>query len=845
MGRHMRTRLASLFGATSLVFGIACGASAGKDGTLETDVSAAPARVVLQIDPNVPVTVRERITSLVRASAAGVPVESAPPDRDHFAPGDHVLAVGDVAAARLLVSDDEARTILPEGFILRSGERDGARLLVSRGTDAAQKAKYERPNRGTLYGAYAALEEIGFGFLHPLAPTVPARIALPSATVDRKESPHWHVRGLHLHTQHPIELANVLNGWGDHGPGDAAGFAATLPEWDRFLEWMVANRQNRVDWSLLEAGSWKDFSESAERQRRLGEAVAHAHAYGIDAGVDTPISQQQQHAFRLVTATGDPAAELASIRRRVGWLMKAGFDFLSTENGTTEFTHADPNRMLAWMNEVTRTMREDHDGRPATIKIHCSTGQTADGFTDPETGGPLNVNMLPHYADPGLGVMPHTVQHYGLDDPAPTYGNDSFDYMRKFLQAEVGRREVVWHPETAYWVSFDVDVPLFLPLYAERRVHDLRLLADDERAGRMGRGEHAGKRMDGQITFSSGWEWGYWLNDVVTARAAWNPHTEAPSDEAATRAILDEALRVFGDAKGPIVASILGWMKDERELLIYGRVDGKSPQSLISRNAQAYLQGWETFDDIALLARKIPGQPIPLHPTQPDHLGLVEMRNPIHGGPGYSREVAPMLTATEAILSRRARELEAASAAVPEGSAKELARELSDAGRITALRAIQVHGLYDYVDLYFASLNPFSSAADRERAERLRVARSALDQAARIVAERERHYRVPVARIASWGNNPTAYEFGYLWTVHSLFFWWRDEGKAVDAPLSPCYQNIINPADVAAGEGSLVDGLRLVRKVFDGVPGLGSITDCVAEARHEPTFPQDGLRSRP
>ena len=37
----------------------------------------------------------------------------------------------------------------------------------------------------------------------------------------------------------------------------------------------------------------------------------------------------------------------------------------------------------------------------------------------------------------------------------------------------------------AYWVSFDIDVPLFLPTYAERRFHDLWILAEDEESGAM------------------------------------------------------------------------------------------------------------------------------------------------------------------------------------------------------------------------------------------------------------------------------------------------------------------------------------------------------------------------
>lgn len=62
----------------------------------------------------------------------------------------------------------------------------------------------------------------------------------------------------------------------------------------------------------------------------------------------------------------------------------------------------------------------------------------------------------------------------------------------------------------------DIDVPLFLPLYGQRRQHDLRRLALRE--------VREGFRMDGQMNFDSGWEWGYWLSDVVTARASWQPY---------------------------------------------------------------------------------------------------------------------------------------------------------------------------------------------------------------------------------------------------------------------------------------------------------------------------------
>ena len=97
---------------------------------------------------------------------------------------------------------------------------------------------------GAVVGAYAALEALGFGFLHPLEPFIPSSISLATACeeglatrqsmgekcedrhnccIDIIEEPHWTERCFHLHTQHPIELTEVLQGhdipqFGPHGP---------------------------------------------------------------------------------------------------------------------------------------------------------------------------------------------------------------------------------------------------------------------------------------------------------------------------------------------------------------------------------------------------------------------------------------------------------------------------------------------------------------------------------------------------------------------------------------------------------------------------------------------------
>jgi hypothetical protein len=796
----------------------ACGSDRADEEGAGSAVTTGESALVVSFGSDVLPDVRHRLEELLQRSSP-LPVRTLSSDAlpPALGEGAFVMSFGDTAATRALVEKGRLGRLGPEGFVVESGTLAGAPALAAVG-NAPAKATADHGNLGTAYAAYAALEELGFGFLHPLAPTIPARFAVPAKPIHLAESPAWRVRGIHLHTMHPLELTDVLQGWGKLGPQDEAGWTAGLAEWDRYLEWLVANRQNRVEWVLLWAGHWSEFADSPIRQKRLTTLVEHAHAHGIAAGVDAALALQQQYMFRLVRRPGELEDEKQQIRERLDWLFGAGFDFFSTESGSTEFTHPEPSRMLAWMNEATDYAATKH-GAPSYIKAHCSTGQVADGFSDPVTGQPINFNFLPHYADKRLGVMPHTVEIYGFHDPAPTYGNKDFSYMLDFLQQEVGQREVLWHPETAYWVTYDIDVPLFLPVYAQRRVDDLRILAGTEK----------GRRMDGQMIFSSGWEWGYWLNDVVTARAAWNPQKDAPNTREALVRVLAPVARVLGP-------DFVTWIADtadrQFDSLVLGKVKGVAPADVVKRNGMAYLEGFDATADLAMLGKSLGVAFAPV--TQPNRLGLVDMRNPLHGGPSYSREIEPLLAEMESsfgALASRGDEL--ARKVSPE--AADLASDLADAARMTALRAEQVHGLYDYVDGW-----PGLPWAQGPRRARLEAARDALDAALGVVQNREKHYRVEADRIAGWRPNPTAYDFTYLWFVRSLYFWWRDEGKAVDAPISPCYLNVMNPANIALGDGTVADVAAAIRKVVQG--GVG---ECLAAPQSEPTFPQDGLRSRP
>ncbi|MGE0713545.1 MAG: hypothetical protein AB7N76_35725 [Planctomycetota bacterium] len=827
----MRRSLLPFLALASLLAGCSGGSGGGgSTSTVAPATSSTPApatsagvvAVVLEVGPEIPAPAAARFEALLRGSSQlPFEVRVASAGLADLGSGSLVIGLGETAATRAVIPAGDVAGQGPEGFVVRAADlAPGVRVIAAEG-NAQQNGTGHGVNRGALYGAYALFEELGFAFLHPLAPTIPTALSVPPARLELRERPRWPHRGIHLHTMHPIELTDLLNGWGPGGPQDLAGWQAMLPEWDLYLEWLLANRQNEVEWVILSAKSWEAWGDGPDRLARLKELVARGQRLGIDVGLDVPLALAQQHSWRLVRHTGTLADEVDQIERRLDYVLAAGFDTVTTELGFSEFTKPDDQRMLDWLNAFGRHLQSK--GVHAYAKAHVSQGQTAKNFPDPRTGQPINFNFLTHFADPSLGVMAHTVQHYGLDDPAPTYGATDFAFIRDFLHLEAGTRPTIWYPETAYWVSFDIDVPLFLPVYAQRRVHDLRLIAGDEAAGRM-------QPMDGQMIFSSGWEWGYWLNDVVAARAAWDPHQGAASDDEALRALLAPAVRPFGAQAAAVRDRLVQLCADQKALLIEGAVAGRRPAQVEKRNAQAYLQGWETWDDVAELAALIPG--ITPARTQPSKRGLVDLRRNLFSNVDYGREIRPLLRETADTMLAHADALEqlAAQLAGSASPGSALLTELDEAMRVTSLRSTQVFGLYDYVD--------------RNDRGRLTVARDALDRAALIVKRREAAYRVPADRIAGWRDNPTAYRYGYLWTARTLHFWWRDEGKAVDAPWSPAYLNTIDPLDVAFGEGfwiPLADMARLVGNTL----GAAAVTDLLAAPAQEPTYPPPGLRQHP
>lgn len=754
--------------------------------------------------------------------------------------GSVVLSIGDTPFTRSLISEADLSAQGPEGFLVRSGRDNGALVIATTGNAAQGERTSMTGHRGVSYGAYEVLQQIGFRFLHPYTPSIPKNLVLPAVTttINVVEKPRWPTRAIHWHTMHPIELAHVLNGWGPAGPQDAQGFNSLLPEWDLFLEWMIAHRQNAIEWVLLADKTHISFNDSPERIARLQRLVQMSHAWGLLTGIDVGVVFEQQNMWRLLRTPGTDQADSLEIRGRIAWLMKADWDFMTAEMGASEFTAPGDLKMLYWMNILTDEMERVFN-RFAAVKVHCSEGQIAKNFKDPDTGAALNFNFLPHFADKKLMVLPHTVELYSLDDPAPTYGQTDFKEIHRFLSMQAGARNVLFYPESTYYISYDIDVPLFLPAYADRRLHDLRLIAHDEDARLLGRGAQRGSHIQGQMLFASGLEWGYWFNNLVAMHAAWDPRPRERDEAKAFEQITLEILRPDPASKTTstdLISLLNETIKAQNEILIQGVVNGKAPRQIERLTGIAYLAGQETWDELNTSLSDV--LKIKRAPTQPNRLGFRSLRAGLVGqGVDFVADVHPLLDGMEVSFGALSAKMIDLFRRTPLADTnRDVLAEFADGALMNTLRATQIHALYDSS----ASGNLQEPAGWGD--QKLARARKALDLATAVVARRETHYRTH-ENLTAWGPNQTVYNYGYLWTVHSLFYLYRDEGNVSQQPANACYMNIVNPANTVLADGQDNTYYQWAKSIARAI-GLGSIDECLDPSMNEPN-PRARVRASP
>ena len=426
--------------------------------------------------------------------------------------------------------------------------------------------------KNLAFGAYALLEELGVRFFHPLDEVVPS-LAHPyvphSLAITR--APAFRVRGLQLHTLHPIEYFHVFN-----EPSDVH-----LAEAKRFVDWLVKTGQNYFQWaelSTVDFASWRPYAQSI---------VDYAHSRGVRVGALAQVwgGAALQNNYVLVTDANDWQSQMDS---QLDQMMTVTWDTLELALG--EFVSADPQQVIDWLNHAVdhvltafpnvEVNAQNHVGNYANLYVQYD-GQTVYYY------------HLPGFADPRLGQEVHTLSVFDLYRDWATYAHPDFHFQHDYILQELPTHRVSYFPESAYWISADDDIPQFLPEFLQGRWNDVNGLVRDVASASL-------PPLEGHMMFSSGHEWNYWMTDYLTAKMLWEPNQPLSY-------FVDHYAEVYGSCASDVGAALSSlidlqnhYLFDER-LLAY--VQGEN-----ATVDEGYLLGYEThpkrvaFEDVLAMS---------------------------------------------------------------------------------------------------------------------------------------------------------------------------------------------------------------------------------------------------
>lgn len=607
-----------------------------------------------------------------------------------------------------------------------------AKARARHGTDAASSYSLVRADEGgrkvlvayaaspadLAFASYALLEELGARFFHPMQELVPelGGAYFPKA-LDAHRAALTQTRGLQPHVLHPIEYLRSL-----HEPGEA-----NLAEAKRLVDWLVKTGQNHLQWPLLGSVPWEPFAEHAR------EIAEYAHGRGVTVGavVQMHYKAALQRNYVLVR---DEAKYEEQIEEGLTRLMQVPWDDVELAMG--EFLTADPEALITWLNTAVAHLAAIAPSTHVAVQNHV--GNFPQLYVDYRGTPGQYFYHLPRYADPRLGQTVHTLFWFDLYREGGMYQHENFHFQRDFIfdQLASSERRVRYFPESAYWIATDIDVPAFLPEFVEGRWTDIHRLDEDLRA-------RGSRPLDGHVLFSSGHEWGYWLNDYLTAKMLWEPG--APLER-----FLAHYTSVYGSCAPKIGEDLARFVALQRTYLF-------------EKKLVPYVSGEDNAVDLGSL---VAGITIREPRKRFDDL--------VTGEEAERAAFESSVLADLDALIRETRPIEDDTAARCRGSDAALAPwcdELRDGVRIVRVRLEHSTLLYRAVLAY--------ARKDAAQAERLLgAARAKTEEAKAVILERERGYRFDVGRLTDSFENPTNYGFGYLRQAHTQCLWRRQDEQA-------------------------------------------------------------------
>ncbi len=562
---------------------------------------------------------------------------------------------------------------------------------------------------GLAYGAYALLETLGARFFHPKQEFVPAfsGVRIPK-TLSITRAPSALSRGIQFHTLHPIEYFKVFL-----EPSEA-----NLADAKRVIDWLVKTGQNFLQFVLLSTVDWAAWTPHA----RAILDYAHLRHVTVGAAVQTWGGSSLQNNYVLVKDAANWQVE-----------MDAGLDKLltldwdSVDLALGEFSSADPQSVIDWLNHAVDHVAKTKPNVLVNVQNHV--GNYKDLYIQYQ-GQTVFFYHLPQFADSRLGQAVHTLAFYDLYRNWATYAHTDFHLQHDYIFKELPTRRVKYFPESAYWISADVDVPLFLPEFVHARWIDINTLNKEIAAQKL-------PALNGHLMFSSGHEWGYWLTDYLSAKMLWQP-------DAAEDTFYADYGAAFGSCASDVTASLSAFRALQTKYLFDARL-------------MPYLQGENAVVDLGYTvglethAKRIEFEEV-LKMSEADRATFDA--NVVSKLEAMAGEVKPI----EDDLAARCRGSDA--------SIKPWCDELWDGVAIVRNRAQHIAHL-------FRSILAHANKADGQ--PELSKAQTLTAEAAAIILRREAHYRFPDGRTTDAYFNPTVYAFGYLRPAHGQCYWHRRE----------------------------------------------------------------------
>jgi hypothetical protein len=582
---------------------------------------------------------------------------------------------------------------------------------------------------GVAAGLYGLLQEkLGFRFLHSREILVPSLDKWPlPERFSLAGYPRFEKRGFHLHTLHPTELTEQL-----HDPSLPNAFEDVKT----YIDWLARNGQNTFQFFLLRDVNRKTWPAHARR------IVEYAHRRGIRCGIEISLSMIQQQAFQSITLLRLYPSYQRQVDDTLAWLFQASWDYVSLDVTMGEHLPFLDKLLPDVQMHIEQQVEKRHGAR-LLYATHVICSQDGEKVRRPKL--------------PNSGIMIHSVMCYSASESkAPVYGNQNQRFMLEAAIAENKRRETWYWPESSYWVGFDTSVPLLLFPYLDVRWSDMETMA------RLG--------VSGHLTFSSGWEWGYWLVDWSIARWAWQ--------------ITDN-----GRERPTSPLSRLAELHNDRELhRLMGRALTLQNSYLKDKELLRFMSALTPFSELPHPFDK-PFQPEPgfrygwlLNEATPAE-ATQALAGPVADLEKYSLRMNEVVN----LLEKKIEQLRGAGRI--DDMQFRLLSELERGLRVTALRAS--HRALTLRAL-LAKRMEHAGTIDHSPASEPLLAQARLVrlQARALVHRQEGIYRYPVERIARHRPSLTAYPFGYLYPASNLFFWEREEEQIRQERFDALFMNL-------------------------------------------------------